>query len=147
MRNTLRITAAAAFLALAGQLLAGGFYLQVGTPEASAEARKLNAVVTVRSVGCVQPEATKISASAIGTVRGERREIALKLDALPTPGMFALSQQWPKEGRWVIRLEGTNGSRFASSLVSAGPEGVDIVHGKAGNQQFSEADVEAMLRQ
>ena len=147
MRNVLRITAPAALLTLAGSLFAGGFYLQVGNPEASPEARKLNAVVTVKSVGCVEPGSTKISATAIGTVNGQRREIPLKLEALSAPGMFALSQQWPKEGRWVIRLEGTNGSRFASSLVSAGPDGVDIFHGKAGNQQFGSSDIEAMLRQ
>jgi hypothetical protein len=147
MRNVLRITAPAALLALAGPLFAGGFYLQLGNPEASPEARKLNAVVTVKSVGCVEPGSTKISATAIGTVNGERREIPLKLEALSTPGMFALTQQWPKEGRWVIRLEATNGSRFTTSLVTAGPDGVDRFHDKAGNQQFSSSDIEAMLRQ
>lgn len=147
MRNVLRITAPAALLALAGSLFAGGFYLQLGNPEASPEARKLNAVVTVKSAGCVEPGATKISATAIGAVNGERREIPLKLEALSTPGMFALAQQWPKEGRWVIRLEATNGSLFTSSLVSAGPDGVDRYHGKVSHEQFASADIEAMLRQ
>jgi len=147
MRNVLRITAPAALLALAGTLFAGGFYLQLGNPEASPEARKLNAVVTVKSAGCVEPGSTKISATAIGSVNGERREIPLKLEPLSTPGMFALAQQWPKQGRWVIRLEATNGSRFTSSLVAAGPDGVDRYHGKASNEQFASADIEAMLRQ
>src|ERR1035438_5184956 len=90
MRNILRITAPAALLALAGSLYAGGFYLQLGNPEASPEARKLNAVVTVKSAGCVKPNESKISATAIGIVNGERREIALKLDPLSTAGMFAI---------------------------------------------------------
>ncbi|MFY9725113.1 MAG: hypothetical protein WB579_04315 [Bryobacteraceae bacterium] len=147
MRNILRITAPAALMALAGSLWAGGFYLTLGNPEASPEARKLNAVLTVKSAGCVQPSATRISATAIGTINGERREIPLKLEPLTTPGMFALAQQWPKQGRWVIRLEATNGSLFASSLVMAGPDGVDRYHDKAGHQPFSSADIEAMLRQ
>jgi hypothetical protein len=148
MRNVLRITAPAALLALAGTLFAGGLLtLQLGNPEASPEARKLNAVLTVKSAGCVDPSTTKISATAIGNVNGEERKIPLKLEALSTPGMFALTQQWPKEGRWVIRLEATNGSLFATSLVSAGPDGVDRFHEKAARQPFEEADIEAMLRQ
>ncbi|MGB9454402.1 MAG: hypothetical protein WCB12_00025 [Bryobacteraceae bacterium] len=147
MRNILRITAPAALLALAGSLWGGGFYLMLGNPDASPEARKLNAVVTVKSAGCVQPRATRISATAIGTINGERREIPLKLEPLSTPGMFALAQQWPKQGRWVIRLEATNGSLFASSLLMAGPDGVDRYHDKAGHTPFSSADIEAMLRQ
>ena len=42
---------AAAALAAAGQLMAGGFWLELGNPEASAEARKANAVVTDQSRG------------------------------------------------------------------------------------------------
>ena len=144
MRNILRIPVPAALLA--GSLFGGGFYLQLGNPEASPEALKLNAVVTVKSAGCVEPSATKISATAIGTVNGERREIKLKLDPLSAPGMFAIAQQWPKQGRWVIRLEATNGSLFTSLLASTGPDGVDRYHGKAAHQQFSSADIEAMLR-
>ncbi|MGB7761648.1 MAG: hypothetical protein WBL61_17585 [Bryobacteraceae bacterium] len=147
MRNILRITAPTALLALAGSLFGGGFYLQLGNPEASPEARKLNAVVTVKSAGCVEPGATKVTATAIGAVDGERREITLKLEPLSTPGMFAITRQWPKQGRWVIRLEATNGSLFTSILASAGPDGVDRYNDKSSHQQFSPADVEAMLRQ
>lgn len=147
MRNVWRISTPAVLLALAGSLFAGGFYLQLGNPEASPEARKLNAVLTVRSAGCVEPRATRISATAIGTVNGEERQIPLKLEPLSTPGMFALARQWPKQGRWVIRLEATNGSLFTNSLVSAGPDGVDRYHDKAGHERFGQADIEAMLRQ
>jgi hypothetical protein len=146
MRNVLQITTPAALLALAGSLFAGGFFLQLGNPEASPEARKLNAVVTVQSAGCVKPDESKISGTAIGVVNGERREIPLKLEPLSTPGMFAITQQWPKQGRWVIRLEATNGSLFTSVLASAGPDGVDRYNDKSAHRQFSSADIEAMLR-
>jgi hypothetical protein len=144
MRNVLRITAPAALLA--GSLFGGGFYLQLGNPEASPEARKLNAVVTVKSAGCVKPDQSKISATAIGVVNGERREIPLKLEPLSTPGMFAIARQWPNQGRWVIRLEATNGSLFTSLLAGAGPDGVDRSHYMSAHQQFGSADIEAMLR-
>ena len=60
--------------------------------------------------------------------------------------MFALSQQWPKEGKWVIELVGRNGEQFTNTLVAAGPDGVDRLHAKSDMKPFAEADVEAMLR-
>jgi hypothetical protein len=148
MRNTIvKAMPAVALLALAGQLLAGGFYLMLGNPEASPEARKVNAVLTIKATGCHDPALAKVTATAIGLVNGERREIALKLVPLSMPGMFALSQQWPKEGRWVIRLSATNGQQFTNSLVSAGPEGIDRLHDKARPAEFTTADVDTMLRQ
>jgi len=145
-RITRMATLAAAALAVAGQLFAGGFYLVLGNPDASPEARKLSAVLTVKAAGCHDPAGAKLTATAIGIVNGERREIPLKLDALPAPGMFALAQQWPAEGRWVIRLVARNGEQFTNSLVSAGPNGVDRFHDKAGHREFTGADIDAMLK-
>jgi len=132
---------------LAGQALAGGFYLQLGNPEASPEARKLHAALTIQVAGCHDPATAKVTAAAIGVVNGERREIALKLEPLSTPGRFALAQQWPKEGKWVIALSATNGEQFTNSLIKAGPEGVDRYHDKADHRKFTDADVDAMLQQ
>lgn len=146
MRKAIRTLSPAAILALAGQLFAGGFYLQLGNPEASPEAKKLNAVVTIKAAGCHDPALAKLTATAIGLVNGERREIPLKVQALSTPGMFALTQQWPKEGRWVIRLEANNGEQFTSSLVSAGPDGVDRYHDRADHRHFTAAEIDDMLR-
>lgn len=147
MRNTIVIaTPAAAVLALAGQLLAGGFYLQLGNPEASAEARKVNAVVTIKATGCHDPAAAKITATAIGMVGGQRRSIALKLDRLSEPGTFALSQQWPKEGRWVIQLVAKNDQQFTNTLITAGPGGLDRYRAKGDMKEFSAAEIEAMLK-
>src|SRR5258705_12896744 len=126
MRNTmLCATAVAAVLGLAGQLFAGGFYLQLGNPEANAEARKANAVLTIKATGCGEPAKAQITASAIGVVDGKRQEMPLKLTPLSEPGTYALVQQWPKEGRWVIEVRGyeqINGTpAFTNTLISAGP--------------------------
>ena len=72
MRRTI-LTIAGVALAAAGQLMAGGFWLQLGNPEASAEARKANAVVTIKAVGCHDPASAKVTATAVGMVNGERR--------------------------------------------------------------------------
>src|SRR5262245_2573742 len=100
MRNTLIV----ATLALAGQLFAGGFYLQLGNPEASPEARKAGAVLTVKATGCGEPAKAQITGRAIGFVDGKRQEIELKVTPLSEPGMWAVAQQWPKEGRWVLEI-------------------------------------------
>src|SRR5579872_3318608 len=100
MLNRLKMLAP---LALAGQLFAGGFFLQLGNPEASPEALKAGAVLTVKATGCHNPATAKLTATAVGVVNGERREIPLKVTQLSEPGAFAISQQWPSEGKWVIR--------------------------------------------
>lgn len=147
MRKTIVIaTPVTAMLALAGQLFAGGFWLQLGNPEASAEARKVNAVVTIKAVGCHDPATAKVSATAIGTVDGQRRSIELKLDKLSEPGFYALSRQWPKEGKWVIEVVGRNDQQFTNTLLSAGPQGIDRLHAKADMKEFQPADVDAMLK-
>ena len=146
MRNTLFI----ATFALAGQLFAGGFYLTLGNPEASTEARKANAVLTIKASGCGEPAKAQITATAIGVVNGKRQEIPLKVTPLSEPGMWALTQQWPKEGRWVIEVQGRekiNGTpAFTNTLITAGPEGIDRYHAKSDMKKFSPAVIESMLK-
>ncbi|HMC61463.1 MAG TPA: hypothetical protein VKJ01_19890 [Candidatus Solibacter sp.] len=147
MRKTIVIAMpVAAVLALTGQLFAGGFWLQLGNPEASAEARQVNAVVTIKATGCHDPAAAKVTATAIGMVDGQRRSIALRLDKLSEPGAYALSQQWPKEGKWVIELVGRNDEQFTNTLLTTDPKGVDRLHAKADMKEFKPADVDAMLK-
>jgi hypothetical protein len=130
---------------LACHLFAGGFWLQLGNPEASVEARKNNAVLIIKATGCHDPAAARLSADAIGMVDGKRQTIALKMIPLSEPGTFVLSQQWPTSGRWVIRVVGKNGALFTNTLISAGPEGVDRLHARSDMRPFSDADVEALL--
>src|SRR5579863_7467344 len=109
MRNRVAIPVpVAALLALAGQLSAGGFFLQLGNPEANAEARAHHAVLTVKAGGCHDPATAQLTATAIGMVDGHRQSIPLTVTRLSEPGTFALSQQWPGEGRWVIELTARN---------------------------------------
>ncbi len=142
----MRKTIVTLLLACAGQLLAGGFYLQLGNPEANAEARKLNAAVVIKAAGCHDPATATVTATAIGVVNGQRRTIPLEVKAMGGAGEFALTQQWPKEGKWVIQLVGKNGEQFTNTLISAGPEGLDRLHAKFDMKAFAKSDVEAMLQ-
>jgi hypothetical protein len=144
MRKT--IFSLSAGLALAGYLMAGGFWLQVGNPEASDAARKANAAVTIKVAGCHDPATAKVTAYAVGTVNGERRSIPLQLTKLDAPGMYGITQQWPKEGKWVIQAEARADEMFTNTLISAGPKGVDHLHVKSEMKAFAKSDVDAMLR-
>ena len=141
MRKTLFV----GMVVLAGQLLAGGFYLQLGNPEANDEARKANAVLVIRATGCHDPASADVTATATGMVDGKQQSISLKLTRLHEAGTFALTQQWPKTGKWVIEIVGKNPGQFTNTLVTAGPDGVDRLHAKSDMKPFTRADVESML--
>jgi hypothetical protein len=143
MRNTWKMLAP---VALAAQVFAGGFYLQIGNPEASKEAQQLGAVMTIQAAGCHDPATAKITATAIGIVNGERREVPLKVVAMSTPGMFAVTQPWPKEGKWLVRLEGRNPGQYTNTLIGVNAGGIDRGRFREDLHQFSSADVEAMLK-
>ncbi len=117
----------------------------VGNPEASAEARAMHAVLTVKAAGCHEPEKADVTARAIGVVNGERREIPLKLARLSEPGFYALTRQWPAEGRWVIEIVGVNGAAVTSALVPAGPQGVDRDHARLSPGRPDAAAIAAAL--
>jgi hypothetical protein len=133
-------------LACAGQMFAGGFWLQLGNPEANTAAAKMGAVVTIKAVGCHDPAAAKVTATAIGMVNGQRRAIPLELKPLGEPGAYALSQQWPREGKWAIQLVGRHGEQFTNTLVGAGPGGIDRLHARSSMDQFRPSDTDAMLK-
>jgi hypothetical protein len=81
-------------------------------------------------------------------VNGERRTIPLRVEKLSGAGMFAIAQQWPKEGRWVIQMVGRNDEQFTNVIVTAGPEGVDRTHAKYQQaHEFTASDVDAMLHE
>lgn len=89
---------------LAGSLLAGGFYIQLGNPAENTEAKSKNAVLVAQLTGCHEAEKGSMEASAEGIVNGKRRSIPLEVSTLSTPGMFAIQQSWPNEGTWVVKM-------------------------------------------
>jgi hypothetical protein len=133
-------------LALAAPLLAGGFYLQLGNPEANPEARKANAALVVKVAGCQDPASATLAARAIGRVDGRETSIPLNVIKLSETGAWALTAQWPKQGKWVIELVGSAGELRTYSLVAAGPDGLDRLHAKADMKAFPTDAIAAMLK-
>jgi hypothetical protein len=122
-------------LCTAMSLMAGGFALQLGKPSTNPEAQAKNAVLVVRGYACVAPKKTTVSATAEGIVNGKHQSIPLKLVPLSGQSTYALTRQWPTEGKWVITLVEAN-PRFdsrPSAIVKMDGDAVDW----AGITRFS----------
>jgi len=146
MRNSIRnLFAAAAIAAVATPLIGGGLFVLLGNPEASPEALAKKAVLTLKLAGCHEPEKATIVGTAIGDSGGRRTSIPLKIVPLSTPGMYAVTQQWPSEGRWALQFVGRHDSRVTTTVVAAGPGGIDRQTAKSNMAEPSEADITALL--
>jgi len=139
------VFAAATCLAFAVAAYAGGFFVVLGSPEASPEARAHNAYVTIKMAGCHEPEKATVSGLAIGMVAGRRQTVDLKLTPLAEPGMYAVARQWPAEGRWVLEFIAHDHERVTSAVVLAGPQAIERQTAKYGMNPPSADDVAALL--
>lgn len=133
-------------LACGAQLNAGGLWVVLGSPQASPQAQSMKAYVTAKLAGCHEPEKAKLSAVAIGEVNGIRKTVKLKLTPLVEPGFYALKRQWPKAGRWVLQFTGEENGRLTSSVIAAGPDGVDRGTLRSAMRAPTPDDVEALFR-
>ena len=115
-------------LAWGTSALAGGFQLAVEAPPQSDPELK-NAAMLVRTFGCNQPSDANVTATAEGLVGGKRQSV--KLDLLPTSkGVYAINQQWPAEGHWVVAITGLYAGHTSSALVKLGPGGkLEVTNG------------------
>ena len=89
-------------------LIAGALRVEISDPAGNAEAVAMKAVLVARTTACHSPEKSVVTATAEGLVNGKRQSIPLKLTALSSPGTFAVTEQWPHRGAWVVKLVATN---------------------------------------
>lgn len=133
-------------LAAALPLMAGGFVLQIGKPSGNPEALAKNAALVVHGYACAEPEKTTVSGSAEGIVNGKRESAALKLIPISGQGMYAVTRQWPGDGKWVVTITMTN-PRFGQQSAILRVDGAAVDW--AGITRLSRAptseDVEAAL--
>jgi hypothetical protein len=64
----------------------------------------------------------RVSGTAEGLVDGERQSIELEFRETSRPGVYALDQQWPAQGDWVLALT-TGANADISLVVELGPNG------------------------
>ena len=53
---------------------------------------------------------------------GERRTIRLELDETSDPGLYAVKQQWPADGDWVLAIQIAEHAE-ATLIAELGPDG------------------------
>ena len=138
-------TKALALAALATQLFAGGFGLQLVDPEANPEARSGHAKLVVVAMGCHMPTKAEVTGTAIGTVDGTRRAIPLKMIALTATGAYAVTQQWPSEGRWVLEFVAGSGAVVASVVVGADGSNVQRTDARYFSHRPTIEEVDSVL--
>lgn len=137
-----------ALLVLTSSLLAGGIAIILGKPSANPEALAKHAVLVVEGYACTAHDKTVVTATAEGLVNGKRETIPLRLAALGSPSTYALTRQWPAEGKWVVSIVESNpaiGSRSTSALVRVDGDAVDWANVKRFANLPSAQNIEAAL--
>lgn len=127
---------------------AGGFQLRVEVPQDDSDA-----VLLVRTYRCHQPEKAKVSGTAEGIVEGQRVSVPVQLQPVKK-GVYAVAQQWPTEGTWVLAFSGSYRGHNTSTLVTLDDQGKVAVKKtdkgpeldvRVMNRKLSDADVEGAL--
>ena len=134
-----------AALAIATLAMAQAFTFTLGSPVASHDFQFKTAAFVFRTEGCADPAKPQISATAEGIVNGERRSVSLKVMQGSKPGVYAVFQNWPAEGQWVVNLKGACANLEAGAIVSVGPKGFVRESSKFFARPATEAEIEKSL--
>jgi len=120
--------AAIAAVALLATAAAAGtmFRLEIGSTAALGMDKKFvkdgkKVVVAVRAVVCQDLANVKVSGTAEGLVNGKRESLPITLAVIDqAEAVYAIVQQWPQDGSWVLHLKGScsNPKAEASTLVA-----------------------------
>jgi hypothetical protein len=140
----LRLVLAA--FAIATLAFADGFTFQIGSPVASQDYQAKGATFVFRTDGCAEPANSKISGTAEGFVKGERRSVPLRIVPMSKPGVYAVYQNWPGGGDWVVNLKGTCASATAGAVVPLGPKGFIRESAKFFPRPATDTEVETSLK-
>lgn len=132
--------------AMAALAHAQGFTFEIGSPVAAQDVRAKVATFVFRTEGCADPAKAQIGGTAEGLIKGERRSVALKFAPVSKPGVYAVFQNWPPEGAWVVNLKGTCEGAIAGAIVPFGPKGFIRESAKFLPRPATDAEVDASLK-
>lgn len=135
-----------AVCALAALASAEGFSFTIGNPVASQDFQAKSAAFVFRTEGCADPAKSQISGTAEGLVKGSRRSVALKVVPMSKPGVYAVYQNWPAEGGWVVNLKGACADANAGAIVPIGPKGFIRESAKFLPRPATDAEIDASLK-
>jgi hypothetical protein len=126
--------------------LAEGFTFAIGNPVASQDFRFKSAAFALRTEGCAEPAKSQINGTAEGIVKGERRSVVLRVMSASKPGFYAVDQNWPPEGEWVVSLRGTCAGQSAGAIIPMGPKGFIRESSKFFPRPATDAEIDAALK-
>jgi hypothetical protein len=127
-------------------VVAEGFTFTIGSPVASQEFQMKSAAFVFRTEGCADPAKAQIGGTAEGLVKGARRSVVLKVASGARPSVYAVYQNWPAEGDWVVNLKGTCANASAGAVVPIGPKGFIRESSKFFPRPATDAEVETALK-
>ena len=140
----------AAIATLAPVTFAGGFQLEIQKPTSN-EGEMKGAAFLIRTYGCHQPWDADVSATAEGVVNGKRQSIKIALTRT-SQGVYAVKQQWPSHGAWVVAITGQYNGITSSALIEMGSNGTvritkeDRVSSKIVQRKLTAEEVESALK-
>jgi hypothetical protein len=124
----------------------GTFTFSIGSPVAAQEYAAKTAAFAFRTEGCAEPAKAQIGGTAEGLIGSERRSVALKIAAMSKPGVYAVYQNWPAGGAWVVNLKGTCAGEDAGAIVPIGPKGFIRESAKFYQRAATNEEIEASLK-
>lgn len=124
MRHIAGLAIVVSGLLAATPLAAGPSWMSIEYPANPYDDQTRQAFLVVNTYHHDEASRAAMRGSAEGIVRGERRSVPLTFRATSRPGAYALTQQWPREGKWILTLtlHGAHGIE-ASGLVVLGADG------------------------
>ncbi|HEY6329089.1 MAG TPA: hypothetical protein VI756_07115 [Blastocatellia bacterium] len=114
--------ASVAIGASSASVVAGGFWIKVGTAQVANANGGAETVLTVDTSGCFEPQNAVVSAQAVGLVAGKQQSIELRLNRV-APGSYQIVRQWPPSGIWVVAVTAEYRGIASSALVKLGTGG------------------------
>jgi hypothetical protein len=135
-----------AVCAVGALAFAEGFTFTIGNPVASQDFQAKGAAFVFRTEGCADPTKSQIGGTAEGMVKEARRSVALKVMTTSKPGVYAVYQNWPTEGHWVVNLKGTCASSSAGAIVPIGPRGFVRESAKFFPRPATDAEIDTSLK-
>jgi len=122
------------------------FTFNIGGPVASMDETAKVALFVFRTTGCADAAKAQVSGAAEGLVKGARQSKPLILRPMSQPGVYAVYQNWPQEGQWVVNLKGACAGANAGAIVPFGPKGFLRESSKFFTRPATDAEIDAALK-
>lgn len=99
-------------------------WISIEYPPSPYDATTREAFLLVHTFHHGTPIVAPVTGKAEGIVSGERRSVSLKFGGTSRTGVYALKNQWPAEGTWVLFITANQGPNDdVTAIVELGASG------------------------